>query len=234
MGLRWFHWGGLGKRLVEKSGLGEAQRCMLLGQRRGVERSSRFSGPRVGDGLHMNEGIRSLVKNLQPLPRRICLQLLWNCYSGGWGCWERKEQVLRMQASHRLRREQPPARVAIPLGSPAGLCPRSPSLHFHPELLFLVNPTTFRGFKPYLHADRPHICISNSEPTPLPQEPSPSLTSCILPRISGRCLKLTISKTQLSLKPVCLLIVAISISITTHPVPQNQKPGRHLLLPPPN
>lgn len=67
------------KGWCKKSVLAEAQRGMLLGQRRWVERSSRLRGPKAGDGLHMNEGIRGLEKSLQPLPRRICLQLLWNC-----------------------------------------------------------------------------------------------------------------------------------------------------------
>lgn len=76
---------------------------------------------------------------------------------------------------------------------------------FLPLLSLLVNFTPFRGFKLHLYADGAHICISDSESTPTPRA-RPSFTNCLLPRVSGGCLKFNISKAELTPKPVCLLI----------------------------
>lgn len=164
---------------------GSTERGLCLGQRKGGMRD-------LVDYLTLrHQGIVAYMSPQTPLGR-IWLKVFWSCQraptpgAGEEGavsenaCLPHKARI-SLSLAQRSRFEAPP-------GSVQGL------FHFFPPLLsFLVNLNPFRGFKPHLHADGPHICISDSESTPTPSG-RPHFTNCLLPRISEGYYNLTFPK----------------------------------------
>lgn len=151
-----------------------------------------------------------------------------------WSCWLQPrglaELVLRKLASRRLSRAQPPARPAVPIGSSAGLCPRS--FTFSPEPSLLVNRPSFRGFNPHLHADEPYLHLKGrAHPHPKARA---SWTNCLQPSPSGRHPKSKLPKLN-SPQNLCAyqyFLFQLVASLSTQS-PKTRNLGGHLMLLPP-